>query len=159
MSFNEETKEEIQQLLCHQHIPIVSTNHNHHLDKANRDWILQNTNASVAFHIRHTDKIGTKSQLYTAQQYINRLRSIVPSITSHIDTCCPATDDETVIGELQEALIQFNMSCTLHTLSEGSILTPETRETPSQTIRLLAEMNVLADATYFIATYNSNLGV
>ena len=119
---------------------------------------------TVAFHIRRGDKLKLESRAYRGFEYVHTLKKALKvvdgdndqSILANIQYCFVATDDYNAVVELQQALTNNNIHCTLYTLMS----TPDTttNRNTDGTIQFLAELKVLVDATYFIGTFNSNVG-
>ena len=124
---------------------------------------------STAFHIRRGDKVATgESFAYQADEYVRKMESVLQTSgkdASAVQTCFVATDDATVISELQEILKQHDFACKLLSLVGNTTTSPtlssrswKTRTSPAFTLQFLAELSVLIRSTYFIGTFNSNVG-
>ena len=125
---------------------------------------------TVAFHIRRGDKLKLESRAYRGFEYVNTLKKALEveeeedgsdasssnSVLSNIKYCFVATDDYNAVVELQQALTKNNIPCKLYTLM--STANQQTNRNTDGTIQFLAELKVLVDATYFIGTFNSNVG-
>ena len=146
LQFNADTQEEISEQLKINGIP---------------------RHVSVGFHIRRGDKVAAgESPAYAAETYVQKLLAVSKRI-SRIETCFLATDDASVVGELQAALTQHQVRCQLYTLMQqqptqsSPVATNEWKkmsQSVSMTIPFLAEMSMLIRASVFIGTFNSNLG-
>jgi Alpha-(1,6)-fucosyltransferase N- and catalytic domains len=110
---------------------------------------------SVAMHVRRTDKVNTESRLYKGEEYVAKIHSIAPNVT--FDHCYVMTDDVAAVEEVKMALEASNILCHVHTMSHKA-QNPANRDTTEETIALLAEFSILMDVTYFIGTFNSNIG-
>jgi hypothetical protein len=135
---------------------------------------------SVAFHIRRGDKLIRESRKYEAVEYVEKLVAVTTDEErSRIRDCFVATDDDdpslSVVDELQAQLTVASISCTVSTLTSTSATTPPTSNAtaavPSNTrqqqrrrqggdefILFLAQLDILIHSTYFIGTFNSNVG-
>ncbi|CAB9531935.1 expressed unknown protein [Seminavis robusta] len=117
---------------------------------------------SVAFHIRRGDKLEKEAKKpYTAYHYVDKLRRIPDAARKPVEHCFVASDDYSVVGELQQALQSKGIHCQLHTLipsvARGANLAYKTSG-HEDTILLLAELTMMIDATYWVGTWNSNAG-
>jgi hypothetical protein len=141
---SEETKAQVQAILTSASIP----------DFTSTEEILGPT---VSFHIRRGDKTKIESRPFLGSEYVNKLKEIIPDQgkLSSIKHCFVATDDYHAVLELQNALQVASIHCTLHTLTTEGYHTDRGKE---DTLLFLAEMKMLIDASYFIGTFNSNVG-
>jgi hypothetical protein len=113
---------------------------------------------SVAFHIRRGDKIYTESRAFAPEEYVKRFLSISPAIgETHFHYCYIATDDEAVVADTTAVLKQYNVSCAIQSMANDSL--QQKRHGPAATIHFLAELSVLKDATIFVGSMNSNVGM
>ncbi|CAB9531527.1 expressed unknown protein [Seminavis robusta] len=117
---------------------------------------------SVAFHIRRGDKLEKEAKKrYTAYHYVDKLQRIPDAAKKPVEHCFVASDDYSVVGELQHALQSKGIHCQLHTLipsvARGANLAYETSG-HEDSILLLAELSMMIDATYWVGTWNSNAG-
>jgi len=139
---NTETDEEIAQLLRNRSIPSL-------LDE-NDD-----TGTSVAFHIRRGDKLYFESRAYQAKEYVDELVRVVSvEEKQSIRTCYVATDNFRAVSELSAALRDASIDCTVHTLAN----TYATHRNGHHALLLLADLHMLVHATFFVGTFNSNIG-
>ena len=159
LQFNTETKQEIT-AYRHQHeIPDLRSNPTTTTRNSTRSGI------SVAFHVRRTDKITSReSRSYAGQEYVDKLVKVLDTnkLKHQVVTqCYIATDDSRVVEELTTALQNASIPCTIYSLAtttkEGR-LTQRNRVSREQTIRLMTDLDILSETTYFIGTFNSNLG-
>ena len=145
------------------------------------------TATSVAFHVRRGDKIRSKlwhsggpqnlkdvfwyllhcikprgeSRFFAADAYVKKFLQVVPQKTV-VQYCFVASDDYQVIGEMRQALQKHNVPCVVH-----SITTPTQKghNRPGSTfegnshVHFLSELSVMMEATYFVGTFNSNVGL
>ena len=119
------------------------------------------SSSSVAFHVRRTDKIIKESRLYTAKEYVDKLVSVLQANNvqlSNVDVCFVATDDASVVPEMQSALEATQLSCRLVYTPTANITGKGDRYRPNSTLIFLAELSMLVEATYFVGTFNSNVG-
>ena len=111
---------------------------------------------SVSFHIRRGDKVTSgESRAFEANEYAEKLLKVHRNVTE-VTQCFLATDDYTVVSELETALRKRSVGCNkLHTLASGKYTS---KRDGYHTVLFLAELTMLVDATYFIGTVNSNVG-
>ncbi|CAB9507528.1 expressed unknown protein [Seminavis robusta] len=123
---------------------------------------------SVAFHVRRGDKTDTKeSKAFSGMAYVDRFLMNLENnqhsnITkSSIRTCFVATGDYRAVQEIQEALQKRKVRCTLHTLTPpqttGAVKAYANSDREA-TLQFLAELSLLLEASYFVGTFNSNVG-
>lgn len=117
-------------------------------------------NNSVAFHVRRTDKLVKESRLYTATEYVDKLLQVLPlEQLAQLEICFLATDDAAVVPEMQAALDATNLPCRLVTTPLGDIPTSKDgRYESDATLVFLTELSMMVEATYFVGTFNSNVG-
>lgn len=116
---------------------------------------------TVAFHVRRTDKLIKESRLYTAQEYVGKLLSVLTTNNvspTDIDVCFLATDDASVVPEMQTALDAEQFPCRLVYTPTQDITGKGDRYMPDSTLVFLTELSMLVEATYFVGTFNSNVG-
>ena len=142
---------------------------------------------SVAFHLRRGDKIKSKlfhpgrprnlndvlmyvyhtfvprgeSRMFSADAYVDKLRTVLPKGIT-VDHCFVSSDDYDAVRELDEALQRHNVQCALHTLTEpkerGNNVNNKFPKA-ERTVHFLAELQIMIEATYFVGTFNSNVGL
>jgi len=122
-----------------------------------------NNTTSVTFHIRRSDKLIRESKPYAGDDYVRKLLDVVGSTGARMIThCFVATDEYAVVEELSESLTRNNISCHLETLvpqsRNGTSWRKQYLISPEETIEFLTELSIAADSTYFIGTFNSNVG-
>ena len=123
-----------------------------------------NDTTSVTFHVRRSDKVTSgESKKYTGDDYVRKLLDEVGSShASNMTHCFVATDDYAVVEELSESLQRHNISCHLETLApknrHGTSGHMQKAISHGETIEFLAELSIAIDSTYFIGTFNSNVG-
>ena len=115
---------------------------------------------SAAFHIRRGDKIISESRAYGTMEYVSKLVNDVATTGASdlrpcIKHCFVATDDYGVVEQLSKDLQTNNIPCQLYTLTKPGYET--TRKGDDFTV-FLAQMELLIRSTYFIGTFNSNVG-
>jgi len=112
-------------------------------------------NQTVGFHVRRGDKIKEVEHTPT-DNYVKTLVENVPEAATSIKFCILAsTDPEVVFSELQNSLNKYNVTCKLYL---GTALTTGiSRIKPDDTISLLAEIDMLSKAKYFVGTFTSNI--
>jgi Alpha-(1,6)-fucosyltransferase N- and catalytic domains len=114
---------------------------------------------TVAFHIRRGDKILLESRVYETMEYVEKLQHIVgrnnQEELSRIRYCYVATDDYHVVSDLQQSLKEAGITCTLYTLTQPGYVTTRHAE---DFVLFLAQLELLLHTTYFIGTFNSNVG-
>ena len=115
------------------------------------------TAKTVAFHIRRGDKIvNGESRAFQAAEYVQKLVQVTsPQERAVLERCYVATDDFEVIGQVQVALQNASIACQVYTTAQPQY--NEARNTDA-TVFILADMYVLIHATYFVGTFNSNVG-
>jgi hypothetical protein len=132
---------------------------------------------SVAFHVRRGDKTGfvpprnnnrtkvrklPESMVYYGDVYVQKLLSVTPPNTTFGD-CFVASDSFDAVQEIRDALERYNVRCRFQTLTKkserGSRGNHMGGEDPSvATLAFLSEMELLIRATFFVGTFNSNVG-
>jgi hypothetical protein len=120
---------------------------------------------TVAFHVRRGDKVYGKrfeSKLFLEDLYVEKLMDI-PDIQQHLPSiqhCYVATDEYNVTVGLRASLEKHNVTCQLH------FLVPRDRDRDNLSDRrshddtrdFFTELYLLSHATYFVGTFNSNVG-
>jgi hypothetical protein len=149
LQFNEHAKLEMKKLLDLHQIPSDLRRKSH----------------SVAFHVRRGDKIGTESKLYPGSTYVDKLVQVLATTSNNkpLDHCFIASDDYAAVEEVTESLKEQNLNCTIHTLTttleNGSSYNVSTISGGfTSTLEFVTEMSLMVDATFFIGTFNSNVG-
>jgi hypothetical protein len=116
----------------------------------------QNNSGTVAFHIRRGDKLEWESRAYQVEEYVaTLLRRTTLQEQEAIHSCYVATDDFTVVAELRVALHKAAIDCTLYSLATDTFYMPRDR---NHAFVLFADLHMLVGATYFVGSFNSNLG-
>ena len=111
---------------------------------------------TAAFHIRRGDKLRKESRLYEGAEYIRKLQQVAPTVFDH---CFVATDDYRAVVEIQQASQGVcRRVWTLTHPDELGFTYRDKEETDATTLQFLAEISILVDATYFVGTFNSNVG-
>ena len=115
------------------------------------------TNSSVAFHIRRGDKVKAgESRAFEAQEYVDVLvQALSESKQSSLQSCFVATDAYPVVAELEAALRNASIGCRLYTLATSDYSADRNTD---HTMSLLAEIKMLVDASFFVGSFNSNVG-
>jgi hypothetical protein len=124
---------------------------------------------SASFHVRRGDKVENRlneSPKYDGTAYVHKLKQIAPNVT--FEHCFVATDDYRAIVEIREALANETTICrNLHTLTqpdENGHHRDKTKkikknESPdAETLQFIAELQSMITTTYFVGTFNSNVG-
>lgn len=121
---------------------------------------------TVGFHIRRSDKILRESRMYTADKYVEKMIYAVGGLKkaqTQISRCFVTSDTNGAVEEMRATLNQYNMTCSLFTMSDlsrrGTTKTLQSRISYDDTITFLSEISLLIDSTFFIGTMNSNVGV
>jgi len=122
-----------------------------------------NNTTSVTFHIRRSDKLIGESKRYAGEDYVRKLLDVVGSTGARMIThCFVATDEYAAVEKLSESLTRNNISCHLETLvpqsRNGTSRQKQNHLSPEDTIEFLTELSIAIDSTYFIGTFNSNIG-
>lgn len=168
--FNEQTLEEIERHKIDNGVP-VSLN-----------------GTSVAFHIRRGDKIRAKtfsggkirsfkdlfmwihssvrprgeSRLFPADAYIKRFLKEAPR-GAVVDHCFVSSDDYRAVEEMKKALKHRNVHCQVHSITteteQGHGLGKNSRFMGDEALHFLSELSAMIGATYFVGTFNSNVGL
>jgi hypothetical protein len=108
------------------------------------------TSNSVAFHVRRGDKLKQESRKFLGDEYVDKLQSVASNVT--FDYCFVATDDDAAVEEIRVAIEKRNMTCQLYSFAQ-----PSDHVTPA-TIQFIAELSIMISATYFVGSFNSNVG-
>jgi len=116
---------------------------------------------SVAFHVRRGDKItGLEDIAHKGMKYVDKVLSAQAELGDNrtLENCFVATDDYAAVVEVKEALLQRNVTCNLHTLTQAEEAGSH-KNNYSQHLEqeFLAEVSLLVDATYFVGTWKSNV--
>ncbi|CAB9511428.1 expressed unknown protein [Seminavis robusta] len=116
--------------------------------------------SSAAFHIRRGDKIlAHESIVYSGANYVLKLLEAVGE--QKIDHCFISSGDYAAVEEVQAALQEKQVGCQVHTLTQQAEHGADesvSRTNRANTVQFLAEMSQLIDATFFVGTFNSNVG-
>ena len=142
LQFNDYTKQEMQQLKAQHglHFDAVVAVNNSSFSSSKSQERTTNANggrrrpSSVAFHVRRADKLDKESRLFTGIEYVRQLKRMLvmqepkqqSSANSNntatitvLDYCYVSTDDILAVKEVQQALIEHNISCPVHSLVDG----------------------------------------
>jgi hypothetical protein len=117
---------------------------------------------SVAFHVRRSDKVEQgESAAFTGQQYVEKLLQVAPGVD--FGHCYVATDDQAAVGEVAQALQEAGITCQTWSLPDddkkGGKEGKWKRSTFDESLIFLAELSILIESTYFVGTWNSNVGI
>jgi len=114
---------------------------------------------SVGFHVRRGDKLRGESKLYEGHEYVEK--ALIAVNGSRIDTCFVASDDFEAGEELKRALTEKKVGCKFYTLDDPSEHGNEysVKKDGADTLRFIAELSILSQVTYFVGTFDSNVGV
>jgi hypothetical protein len=112
---------------------------------------------SVAFHVRRGDKLRRESRKYSGFVYVKKLLAVAANVT--FQSCFVASDSYIAFLEIRHALRRLNMTCGLYTLTQPSQdgFNWETVTNPDM-VQFMSELEVMTKATYFVGTFNSNVG-
>jgi len=121
---------------------------------------------TVGFHVRRSDKTLSESSSYTAQTYIKRwIESLGKegyATAKNFTHCFVASDDYAAVQEFREELGRQAIPCTFLTMTPptqlGTSFIQQLDTGYPESLAFLAEISVLMDTTYFIGTWNSNVG-
>lgn len=128
---------------------------------------------SVAFHVRRGDKLRRESDLFPGSVYVDKLLEVLnnsfmsatAAASNNIQHCFVATDDVIAVTEIRHALLDKQIHCTLHTLTtneehgeRGPFRGGTSRSNSTKIVQFLTELSILVDATFFVGTFNSNVG-
>jgi hypothetical protein len=122
---------------------------------------------SASFHIRRGDKITNReSSKYDGAVFVHKLKQITPNAT--FEHCFVATDDYRAVVEIRKVLANEITICrNLHTLTQhdetGHRQNKKTKRKKKesrdhQTLQFMAELQSMITTTYFVGTFNSNVG-
>jgi hypothetical protein len=162
-SFNSYTLGEIHQKLNENSIPDFAKSSWSGIDGSGPE-IQGSLGTTVAFHVRRGDKVRRESKSFDEELYVQKLLNISGVVPDQIQHCYVATDDYNVTNGIQESLNRHNIRCQLHflVLDEGK---PKRlahylalRKDPQNHILFFTELYMLTHATYFIGSFNSNVG-
>lgn len=135
MAFNTRTLQEIQQLLEENRLP--------------NDLF---TTTSVGFHVRRGDKVTSKeSKLFSGDNYVDKLKQAVLDRPEPIRYCFVATDDRDAVQEIAKAAQHHDIGCKVLSLNASL-------SSVSSTLTFLTELYVLSRTTFFVGSFNSNVG-
>jgi hypothetical protein len=156
VSFNAYTIGEIRQILNEHSIPNFSKSSRFGIYGSGQE-IHGPLGTTVAFHVRRGDKLIKESIPFDEKLYVQKLLKIPGVVPSQIKHCYLATDEYSVTRGIQDSLKQYNIPCQLHFL-----VSPE-RDRPNRSdlkeiLQFFTELHLLAHATYFVGSFNSNVG-
>jgi hypothetical protein len=163
VSFNPYTLGEIHQTLDENSIPDFAKSLRKGIDGSGQE-IQGSLGTTVAFHVRRGDKVRRESKPFDEELYVQRLLNISGVVPDQIHHCYVATDDYNVTKGIQDSLNRHNIPCQLHFLvPDGE--KPKCpkhyialRKDPKNHILFFIEFYMLTHATYFIGSFNSNVG-
>ena len=118
--------------------------------------------SSVAFHVRRTDKVDQEEALaYPGETYVAELLKAQPDVNpAH---CYVATDDAGAVEEITTALRKHGLTCQVWDLPDdkkaGGKAGKYLRSTYEESLIFLAELSMMVEATYFVGTWDSNVGM
>ena len=154
MRLHPRAKERILQILQESSIPSILWN--------GRNDDFSSPDLSVSFHIRRGDKVYAESRMFPVGNYCKRFVNTLERVKvdkSRIKYCFVATDDYVVVDRLRSSLANYDIPCTLYALAPPAADgTPEAIRGRQGFETLLAEMAVMTTTTYFMGTFNSNIG-
>lgn len=112
---------------------------------------------SVGFHVRRGDKIKlNESRIFTGKEYVQKLIEIT---TERIDNCFIASDDYNAVTEIKAALKSHKVGCKVYSFvgreQNGNV---QGSMVDSELLKFITELTILSKVTYFIGTFNSNVG-
>jgi hypothetical protein len=116
---------------------------------------------SVAFHARRGDKVSEgETRLFQGDEYVQKLTDVVSAAETVIKHCFITSDDFRAVKEIEVALRNRNITCSIHTLTKSN-----EHGTPpgakkfghEEVIRFLTQMSIMIDASIFIGQFNSNI--
>jgi hypothetical protein len=112
----------------------------------------KNAGPTVTFHVRRTDKLEEEARLYEGNEYVNAFMAAVPQQEyQNMQHCFIATDDARAVAEIANALKTNEIHCQVHSLAQSNAV-PRTN-----TIQFITELNYMANATYFVGSFSSNV--
>lgn len=111
----------------------------------------ESSGTTVTFHVRRTDKIRTGESVYhSGEEYVARLLEVAPNV--HFDHCFVATDAAVAVTEISAALRKHEVNCQVHYFAS------ENEVSKQETLQFFTEMSYMINATYFVGTFDSNVG-
>lgn len=112
---------------------------------------------SVGFHVRRGDAIR-EMRRHDAVEYVDRLIGL--DIKEKIKSCFIASDDYEVIPEMKKALKARGVSCRVYSLVKDKQHGNRAKDQLSDddVLQLMAEISTLTRSTYFIGSFDTNLG-
>jgi hypothetical protein len=113
------------------------------------------THNTIGFHIRRGDKLIREARAYKGEEYVTRLLKKAPQAVN-ASHCFLATDDMSVRQELKAALLNYNISCQLH--SFAGMRKGTSRSDVDDTFYFFAELHALSITHYFVGTFSSAIG-
>jgi hypothetical protein len=168
LQFNDHALQDIHQLRQEIYPSLNPTNDNE-LNNNTSLSLRPTPYVSVSFHVRRTDKTVLESPLFHSTVYVQRFLKVLEeqnvSKTS-IEICFLATDDMIVHDEMQQALHDHDIPCTL-VYSPSSVASRNNsaqngehdgRYETMAGLVFMTELSVMLETTYFVGTYNSNVG-
>uniref|UniRef100_A0A7S2Y428 Uncharacterized protein n=1 Tax=Entomoneis paludosa TaxID=265537 RepID=A0A7S2Y428_9STRA len=164
VAFHKDMLQDVQEQLQQSSIPDFANSRQAN-DQAANVSSLSSLGTTVAFHVRRGDKVYGKrleSKLFLEDLYVKKLVRSVPSdldLTS-IQHCYVATDEYNVTLGLEQSLQKHNISCQLHYLvpQHRNKDNLSDRQSLEDTKSFFTELYLLTRATYFVGTFNSNVG-
>jgi len=171
--FNEGTQTEIAQYKQERNIPLQlegTTSVAFHIRRGDKIKHMVGCNESPPKSLRglyrHWKKIVQpegESRCFPADAYVQKFLSVAPNHKKTVEHCFVASDDYQAVEEMKEALTRHKVPCQVHTLTEPeqrgrSQLLAEQNDGDKETIQFFSELSLMIDATYFVGTFNSNVG-
>jgi len=145
LRFNKKTTNQVYSFMAENNIP---------------DFLRKKNSVSVGFHVRRGDKIKGESRLYTGIEYVDKLENVTGTTMDKkkIENCFVASDDIKAVDEVRIALSKNGFICKVHTLTQRDEHGAHQSVNVEKTFELIAELFILSKVTYFIGTFNSNIG-
>ena len=127
------------------------------LDRASIPRFDNSSTTTAAFHIRRGDKIRSESRAFGADEYVQKLvTETSEDERAAIEHCYVATDDFSTVSELQVELEKASIPCQIHTMSSPKY--DARRNTSGHAILFFVDLYMLTRATFFVGSFNSNVG-
>lgn len=115
--------------------------------------------ASVGFHVRRGDKTQHESRLFKGEEYVNKLLEITNETEKNVENCFIASDDYIGLLDVKKALKKGNVPCKVYSLVNRSQKGSKVgSRTDYEVLQFITELSVLIETTYFIGSFDSNVG-
>ena len=180
MWFNNETLQYTRQRLQNHSIPDFALSDGiQTIDGTSNSDNNSGIGTTVAFHMRRGDKVfkrNPESKLFVADEYVEKFLAIPDINVTNVKHCFVESDEYNATEELRMSLQEHNVSCQFHTMVPLRYLRTmktgmedaedkykfnfvfQDRKDTSEVMSFLSGLYMLVHSTYFIGTFNSNVG-